>query len=43
MDGFKKFIDSLIWDMKGNSIGGKSGVDLVFSCVDNYEVCMVVN
>lgn len=43
VDGFKKFTDSLTRDMKGNSTGGKSGVDLVLSCVDNYEARMVVN
>ncbi|KAG0627107.1 hypothetical protein M758_2G174000 [Ceratodon purpureus] len=43
VDGFKKFTDSLTRDIKGNSTGGKSGVDLVLSCVDNYEARMVVN
>lgn len=43
VNGFKKFTDSLTRDIKGNSTGGKSGVDLVLSCVDNYEARMVVN
>ena len=43
VDGFKKFTDSLTRDIKGNSTGDKSGVDLVLSCVDNYEARMVVN
>lgn len=43
VDGFKKFTDSLTRDIKGNSTGGTSGVDLVLSCVDNYEARMVVN
>ena len=43
VDGFKKFTDSLTRDIKGNATGGTSGVDLVLSCVDNYEARMVVN
>jgi len=43
VDGFKKFTDSLTRDIKGNATGGVSGVDLVLSCVDNYEARMVVN
>jgi hypothetical protein len=45
VDGFKTFIESLTRDnkRKRNSGGSKSGVDLVLSCVDNYEARMVVN
>lgn len=43
VEGFTKFTSSLTRDIKGNSTGGKSGVDLVLSCVDNYEARMVVN
>lgn len=43
VDGFKKFVDSLTRDIKGTELGNKSGVDLVLSCVDNYEARMVVN
>jgi ubiquitin-like modifier-activating enzyme 5 len=45
VDGFKTFIESLTRDnkRKRNTGGSKSGVDLVLSCVDNYEARMVVN
>jgi ubiquitin-like modifier-activating enzyme 5 len=43
VEGFKKFTNSLTRDIEGNSTGGNSGVDLVLSCVDNYEARMVVN
>lgn len=43
VEGYNKFTSSLTRDIKGNSTGGKSGVDLVLSCVDNYEARMVVN
>lgn len=42
--GFQSFMDSLSRDIKGgDSPQGTSGVDLVLSCVDNYEARMVVN
>ncbi|CAM6107161.1 unnamed protein product [Calypogeia fissa] len=43
VDGFKMFMDSLTRDVKGDRPKGASGVDLVLSCVDNYEARMVVN
>lgn len=45
VDGFKTFVESLTRDnkRKRNTGGSKSGVDLVLSCVDNYEARMVVN
>ncbi|KAL3682170.1 hypothetical protein R1sor_000192 [Riccia sorocarpa] len=43
VEGFDKFMVSLTRNIKGESLSGKSGVDLVLSCVDNYEARMVVN
>ncbi|OAE21811.1 hypothetical protein AXG93_2550s1500 [Marchantia polymorpha subsp. ruderalis] len=43
VEGFNKFMGSLTRNMKGERLDGKSGVDLVLSCVDNYEARMVVN
>ncbi|KAL2611006.1 hypothetical protein R1flu_022698 [Riccia fluitans] len=43
VEGFDKFMGSLTRNIKGESLNGKSGVDLVLSCVDNYEARMVVN
>ncbi|KAG6543932.1 hypothetical protein Mapa_014773 [Marchantia paleacea] len=43
VEGFNKFMGSLTLNMKGERLDGKSGVDLVLSCVDNYEARMVVN
>ncbi|CAM6128920.1 unnamed protein product [Calypogeia fissa] len=43
VDGFKMLMDSLTQDVNGDRPKGASGVDLVLSCVDNYEARMVVN
>lgn len=43
VEGFKSFMESLTRDLKGDRPQGPSGVDLVLSCVDNYEARMVVN
>lgn len=40
VEGFQKFLDSLTCQSKE---GRTTGVDLVLSCVDNYEARMVVN
>lgn len=37
MDGFKTFVQSL------SDAGGKKRVDLILSCVDNYEARIVIN
>lgn len=41
--GFEKFMESLINQVNESTRGRQSGVDLVLSCVDNYEARMVVN
>lgn len=43
MDGFKNFMQSLMRQIMSGTKGQSSGVDLVLSCVDNYEARMVVN
>ncbi|KAH7277007.1 hypothetical protein KP509_39G030100 [Ceratopteris richardii] len=43
MDGFNKFVESLKRQVMSHTRGGSTGVDLVLSCVDNYEARMVVN
>jgi ubiquitin-like modifier-activating enzyme 5 len=43
VEGFQSFMNSLTRDLKGDKPQGTSGVDLVLSCVDNYEARMVVN
>ncbi|KAJ7552381.1 hypothetical protein O6H91_06G053100 [Diphasiastrum complanatum] len=43
VDGFEKFMEALSKDFKGMQRESKSRVDLVLSCVDNYEARMVVN
>lgn len=46
VDGFEKFTDSLtrsVTGIEGSDHQRSSGVDLVLSCVDNYEARMVVN
>eukprot|EP01018_Ginkgo_biloba_P003495 Gb_10363 [translate_table: standard] len=41
--GFEKFMESLTNQVFESTVGRRSGVDLVLSCVDNYEARMVVN
>lgn len=41
--GFEKFMESLTNQVVESTRGQRSGVDLVLSCVDNYEARMVVN
>ncbi|GLJ49460.1 hypothetical protein SUGI_1047780 [Cryptomeria japonica] len=41
--GFEKFMESLTNQVFKSSTSRQSGVDLVLSCVDNYEARMVVN
>lgn len=43
MDGFSKFMQSLTRQVMSSTQGRAAGVDLVLSCVDNYEARMVVN
>lgn len=43
MDGFNKFMESLTRQFMSTKHGRSTGVDLVLSCVDNYEARMVVN
>lgn len=43
MDGFNKFMQSLTRQVMSGTQGRSAGVDLVLSCVDNYEARMVVN
>uniref|UniRef100_A0A0C9QXL9 Ubiquitin-like modifier-activating enzyme 5 n=1 Tax=Wollemia nobilis TaxID=56998 RepID=A0A0C9QXL9_9CONI len=41
--GFENFMESLTNQVFESTEGRRSGVDLVLSCVDNYEARMVVN
>jgi ubiquitin-like modifier-activating enzyme 5 len=41
--GFEKFMETLTNQVIESTRGQRSGVDLVLSCVDNYEARMVVN
>lgn len=41
--GFEKFMETLTNQVIESTRGRQSGVDLVLSCVDNYEARMVVN
>uniref|UniRef100_A0A0D6QYX6 Ubiquitin-like modifier-activating enzyme 5 n=1 Tax=Araucaria cunninghamii TaxID=56994 RepID=A0A0D6QYX6_ARACU len=41
--GFENFMESLTNQVFESTKGRRSGVDLVLSCVDNYEARMVVN
>jgi len=41
--GFEKFMESLTNQVIESTRGRQTGVDLVLSCVDNYEARMVVN
>lgn len=43
VEGFEKFMSSLTNQVFKSSASRQSGVDLVLSCVDNYEARMVVN
>ncbi|XP_024531735.1 ubiquitin-like modifier-activating enzyme 5 isoform X1 [Selaginella moellendorffii] len=43
VEGFGSFMESLARPFKEKSSASPSGVDLVLSCVDNYEARMVVN
>eukprot|EP00250_Pteridium_aquilinum_P009058 c18413_g1_i1 orf=693-1997(-) len=43
MEGFSKFMESLTRQVMSSTQGCSSGVNLVLSCVDNYEARMVVN
>ncbi|MCO5563140.1 hypothetical protein L7F22_016776 [Adiantum nelumboides] len=43
MDGFNKFMQTLTHQVMSGTQGRSTGVDLVLSCVDNYEARMVVN
>lgn len=43
MEGFKKFMESLTNQVMRTKQNRTTGVDLVLSCVDNYEARMVVN